>query len=163
MGLFSFIKNAGRKIFGKSTPAAPVVTATDQTVANALRQNRINLLYSLVNSMNQPISNLAIELEGDETIIVSGDADTNAAREKVILALGNVDGIGSVDDRINVLNPEPEAQMYTVVSGDSLSKIAKQFYGNAMRYPEIFEANREVVVNPDLIQPGWVLRIPVQA
>ena len=44
--------------------------------------------------------------------------------------------------------------------GDSLSKIAKEYYGNAMKYPEIFEANREVIKDPNLIYPGQKLRIP---
>jgi nucleoid-associated protein YgaU len=49
---------------------------------------------------------------------------------------------------------------YTVKSGDSLSKIAKHFYGDANAYPKIFEANRDILKNPDLIQPGQVLKIP---
>jgi nucleoid-associated protein YgaU len=49
---------------------------------------------------------------------------------------------------------------YTVKSGDSLSKIAKQFYGDPMQYKKIFEANKDQISNPDLIQPGWVLKIP---
>ena len=49
---------------------------------------------------------------------------------------------------------------YTVKSGDSLSKIAKQFYGDAMKYNKIYEANKDQISNPDLIQPGWVLKIP---
>jgi len=49
---------------------------------------------------------------------------------------------------------------YTVKSGDSLSKIAKNFYGDPMQYKKIFEANKDQISNPDLIQPGWVLKIP---
>lgn len=52
------------------------------------------------------------------------------------------------------------AQTYTVAGGDSLSKIAKHFYGNANRWREIFEANRDQISNPDLIHPGQVLKIP---
>lgn len=55
--------------------------------------------------------------------------------------------------------PTPE-QTYTVVSGDSLSKIAKQFYGKASLWPRIFEANKDQIKNPDLIYPGQKLRIP---
>jgi nucleoid-associated protein YgaU len=57
----------------------------------------------------------------------------------------------------------PAAQTYTVVSGDSLSKIAKKYYGNANRWREIFEANRDQLDNPDLIKPGQVLKIPADA
>lgn len=54
----------------------------------------------------------------------------------------------------------PSAQSYTVVSGDNLSKIAKQFYGNANDWHKIFDANRDQLSNPDVIKPGQVLRIP---
>ncbi|ANB19430.1 LysM peptidoglycan-binding domain-containing protein [Dokdonella koreensis] len=53
-----------------------------------------------------------------------------------------------------------EKETYTVVKGDTLSKIAKKFYGNANRWRAIFEANRDQISNPDLIKPGQVLTIP---
>lgn len=55
---------------------------------------------------------------------------------------------------------EPEVKTYTVQKGDSLSKIAKAHYGDANQWRRIYEANRERIKNPDLIQPGWVLTIP---
>lgn len=51
-------------------------------------------------------------------------------------------------------------RVYVVQAGDSLSKISKKFYGDANSWRRIFEANKDVVKNPDLIQPGWKLRIP---
>ena len=51
-------------------------------------------------------------------------------------------------------------QSYTVVAGDSLSKIARHFYGDANKWPRIHEANRDQIKNPDLIHPGQKLRIP---
>ena len=51
---------------------------------------------------------------------------------------------------------------YTVAKGDSLSKIAKKFYGNANKWRAIFEANGDQLSNPDLIKPGQVLKIPNQ-
>ena len=83
-----------------------------------------------------------------------------------MLAVGNTAGIARVDDRIEVVEvakKEPEATYYTVVKGDSLSKIAKAQYGDPMKYPAIFEANRPMLKDPDLIYPGQVLRIPPQA
>jgi len=53
-------------------------------------------------------------------------------------------------------------QSYTVVAGDSLSKIAKKFYGNANAWNKIFQANKDKISNPDLIRPGQVLRIPAK-
>ena len=108
--------------------------------------------------MGIPISGLNVEL--GEAVIVSGSTETNADREKIILALGNVEGICVVEDNITVTNPEPEAVFYTVVSGDTLSKISKAQYGDAMKYNVIFEANRPMLEHPDKIYPGQVLRIP---
>ena len=148
MGLFSFIKGAGKKLFGyKETPEAKAVELT-----------KVQALEKEVNDLRVPISGLAVELA--EQVVVSGTTDTNADREKIILALGNVEGVGSIEDRIVVTNPEPEAVLYTVQSGDSLSKISKAHYGDPMRYNEIFEANKPMLSHPDKIYPGQVLRIP---
>jgi nucleoid-associated protein YgaU len=148
MGLFSFIKGAGKKLFGsKETPEAKAVELT-----------KVQALEKEVNDLGVPISGLAVELA--EQVVVSGTTDTNADREKIILALGNVEGVGSIEDRIVVTNPEPEAVFYTVQSGDSLSKISKAHYGDPMRYNEIFEANKPMLSHPDKIYPGQVLRIP---
>lgn len=148
MGLFSFIKNAGKKVFSKKADA-PTLTA---------EQEKIKALESAVAELGIPVSELKIELA--EQVIVSGATGTNADREKVILALGNVDGIGAVADNINVLNPEPESIFHEVKSGDSLSKIAKEVYGDPMKYNAIFEANKPMLSHPDKIYPGQILRIP---
>ena len=76
------------------------------------------------------------------------------------LALGNVNGVSQVDDGIVVEATEPESILYTVKSGDTLSKIAKEHYGNAMKYMVIFEANKPMLTDPDKIYVGQVLRIP---
>ena len=103
-----------------------------------------------------------LDISLGEQVIVNGKTLDNSTREKVILALGNVEGVTSVDDRLEVENPEPEAVFYTVQKGDSLSKIAKAQYGNAMAYNAIFEANKPMLSHPDKIYPGQVLRIPAQ-
>ena len=61
---------------------------------------------------------------------------------------------------MTVVVPEPEAVFYEVKRGDSLSKIAKAQYGDAMKYPVIFEANKPMLKDPNLIYPGQMLRIP---
>lgn len=147
MGLFSFIKNAGKKVFGGK--AEPVLTA---------EQEKVKALEAAVAELGIPVSELKIELA--EQVLVSGATGTNSDREKVILALGNVDGVGAVADNINVLNPEPESTFHEVKSGDSLSKIAKEVYGDAMKYELIFEANKPMLSHPDKIYPGQILRIP---
>lgn len=155
MGLISFIKDAGEKIFGKSkaTLAAEAKEAADQ---KAQKEGQI---VAFVSGLGLKVQNLAVSVEGD-VAIVTGTTESQAEKEKVVLAVGNINGIGTVDDRITVKVPEPQAVYYTVQKGDSLSKIAKQHYGNAMKYPVIFEANKPMLKNPDLIYPGQVLRIP---
>ncbi len=149
MGLFSFLKNAGSKIFNRNKETA---------APEKVELSRSEALKAEVQKLGLPVSNLAVEL--GQQVIVSGKTDTNASREKIILALGNVEGVSSVDDRIEVTNPEPEANFYTVQKGDSLSKIAKAQYGNPMQYNAIFEANKPMLSHPDKIYPGQVLRIP---
>ncbi|MCB0579283.1 MAG: peptidoglycan-binding protein LysM [Phaeodactylibacter sp.] len=165
MGIFSFLKNAGAKLFSKEEEAAPKTTATaDKAAADAFARQKAALLKSAVLGLGLNVQNLEVELQ-DDTAIISGEVSSQAEREKVILAVGNVTGIAAVDDRLTVSapEPEPEAQFYEVKKGDSLSKIAKQFYGNAMKYPVIFEANKPMLKDPDLIYPGQMLRIPPQA
>lgn len=96
-----------------------------------------------------------VEVVGDR-VVLTGTAPSQEVKEKIILASGNVVGVGEVQEDINVAG----TQFYEVKSGDSLSKIAKTFYGNANRYPEIFEANKPMLKDPDLIYPGQMLRIP---
>ncbi len=54
----------------------------------------------------------------------------------------------------------PEAKTYTVQPGDTLSKLAKQFYGNANSYMKIFDANKDQLTDPNMIKVGQVLKIP---
>ena len=161
MGLFSFLKKAGAKLFDKADKVTPPPSPEGNEVdaAERLKQQKIFLLRQEINNHHIPIRELSLDLE-DDIVHVAGEVDTQAEREKAILVLGNVEGVGCVDDKIRVLQTEPEADFYEVKRGDSLSKIAKQYYGNAMKYPEIFEANKPMLKDPNLIYPGQVLRIP---
>jgi len=158
MGLFDFVKDAGAKVFGKDEPAAaPQVRDVDPAKLALMKRNKA--LQNLVAELGLQVENLKIEVTGD-TAVVHGLVDDQAEREKVVLAVGNVIGIARVDDRLEAKKKAPEAQMHTVVSGDTLSKIAKKYYGNAGKYPVIFEANKPMLKDPDKIYPGQVLRIP---
>ncbi|MCB0460310.1 MAG: peptidoglycan-binding protein LysM [Flavobacteriaceae bacterium] len=151
MGIFSFIKDAGAKIFGvgKTSAQEAAESAADKAVK----------LVNAVEALDFGVKDLDIVVDGD-TATVYGEAADQATREKVVLVVGNTEGIASVDDRMTTAVQEPEAQFHTVVKGDSLSKIAKTYYGNAMKYPVIFEANKPMLTDPDKIYPGQVLRIP---
>jgi len=161
MGLFDFVKDAGAAIFGKDEPAkaSPQPQHRDVSPAELEAMKRRKALEKLLASLSLEVEELKIDVAGD-TATVHGMVDDQAEREKVILAVGNVAGIARVDDRLETKKKAPEAQMYTVVGGDSLSKIAKQFYGDAGKYAHIFEANKPMLKDPDKIYPGQVLRIP---
>ncbi|NNC95829.1 MAG: peptidoglycan-binding protein LysM [Chitinophagales bacterium] len=149
MGLFSFIKNAGKKIFNKEE-AVEVPT---------LNPEKGNQLKRVVEELDFKVEDLDVQVVGD-TATVNGTVESQSVKEKIVLVVGNTEGIAQVDDRMNVEKPEPEAKFHTVVSGDTLGKIAKEYYGNAMKYPVIFEANKPMLKDPDKIYPGQVLRIP---
>ena len=154
MGIFSFIKDAGANVFG-------IGKTTEQEAAE-----KASKLVDAVNTLELSVNNLAINLDDDKAT-VTGEAADLATKEKVVLVVGNTDGIASVEDDMTVAEVEEieeaaMAQFHTVVSGDTLGKIAKEFYGNAMKYPEIFEANKPMLSHPDKIYPGQVLRIPAE-
>lgn len=154
MGLFDFVKNAGEKIFKSEERAAEAAAAEELA-----ERQKGNQILRFVLGMKLPVEDLKVDFD-DGVATVYGKADNTAVRENIILGIGNIDGVGQVDDRMTVERITPEAVFYTVQSGDSLSKIAKEHYGDAMRYNEIFEANQPMLKNPDLIYPGQVLRIP---
>jgi nucleoid-associated protein YgaU len=155
MGLISFIKGAGEKLFGKSEAAKD----TDKAA----------LILNHIRSFGFDTSSIQAQVEG-ELVIMTGRVDTIAIKNRILVAAGNVEGISKVEDRLAVLPPageipvilpvEPEKQFYTVVAGDTLSKIAKRMYGNANKYPVIFEANTPMLKHPDKIYLGQVLVIP---
>lgn len=94
-------------------------------------------------------------------MIVSGEVASQEEKEKILLALGNISGVGSVEDQITVTGPAVVSAVFvTVKKGDTLSAIAKVQYGDANKYNKIFEANKPLLSHPDKIYPGQVLRIP---
>ena len=150
MGLFSFIKNAGQKLFKrKAAPTAEELSPEAQMISD---------LTAEVTRLGIPVSGLTVDL--GTQVHVGGTTETNADREKIILALGNVEGVSCVNDTIEVSNPEPESIFHTVEAGDTLSKISKAVYGDPMKYNAIFEANKPMLDHPDKIYPGQILRIP---
>jgi nucleoid-associated protein YgaU len=155
LGLFSFIKEAGRKLgIGKAEATQPEGSpAADPPSADALRQE--------VAELGLDAKDLKIEVEGDK-VRVAGEVPDQAAKEKLVLALGNVAGVAAVEEQVTVAAAAqaPEARFYTVKKGDTLSAIAKAHYGEASKYPAIFEANRPMLKDPDKIYPGQTLRIP---
>ncbi|MEZ4415285.1 MAG: peptidoglycan-binding protein LysM [Gemmatimonadota bacterium] len=155
MGLIDFVKDAGEKVFGGGKAAA-AAAARDEEL-DELRKG--NELVRYVLGMGLPVEDLKIAFD-DGTATITGKVDSTAVRENIVIGVGNIHGVARVDDRLQVVHVTPPAQMYTVKSGDTLSKIAKEFYGDAMKYPQIFDANKPMLKDPDKIYPGQTLRIP---
>ena len=167
MGMFSFAKDIGDKIFNRdeekhdaqSETKADANTPVQSSEPSA--QSVANILLRRVQQQNLNISDLKIKYNGStDTAEISGKAKTQADREKAIIAIGNVQNVAQVIDNIDIEEDTPESTMYTVKSGDNLSKIAKDVYGSASDYMKIFEANKPMMSDPDKIYPGQVLRIP---
>jgi nucleoid-associated protein YgaU len=150
MGLISFIKNAGEKLFKSEEKR---------------EQEKADLITAHIRKFGFDTSSIQVKVD-DDKVTLTGAVDTIDNKNKIIVTAGNIDGIASVDDRIVVRNPPaaappaPEKQFYTVKKGDYLSKISKQVYGNANKYNVIFEANKPMLKDPNLIYPGQVLVIP---
>jgi nucleoid-associated protein YgaU len=159
MGLFAFIKEAGEKLFG-SGAASAAASAADPAVANAKAAEAI---HNYIVALKLAPADLGVSFDAARSqVTITGTAPDQATRERILLAAGNVAGVAEVENRMSVARAEPEAQFHTVARGDTLSAIAKKYYGNANQYPAIFEANKPMLSHPDKIYPGQVLRIPPQ-
>lgn len=153
MGLWNFVKDAGKSLFGSGAAEASEVKP-DQAAAGATAQTEA--IRKEIKDLGLDASGVDLRVEGDK-VVLSGKAASPEAKEKLILAAGNVAGVSAVETEDD---DGDEPVFYTVVKGDTLSAIAKRTLGNANRYQEIFEANRPMLTHPDKIYPGQVLRIP---
>jgi nucleoid-associated protein YgaU len=149
MGLFSFVKDIGTRLFTNDAQAG-------EKIAEA------------INADNPGINGLKVEFK-DSVAYLSGEAQSIAAVQKATLIAGNTQGISSVNvDGVKLpggasaasVETDGGVQYYIIQSGDNLSKIAKHFYGDPNKYPVIFEANREVIKDANKIFPGQKIRIP---
>ena len=159
MSILSFIKEAGEKLFQHDTPAASA--SADQI--KAANDKAGDAIMAYIESQGLRATGLTVMYDGKTgTVTVYGVAPDQQTKEKILLCCGNVRNVASVNDQMTVDQSAPEAKYYTVVKGDNLSKISKQYYGDPNKYTKIFEANQPMLKSPDLIYPGQVLRIPPQ-
>lgn len=146
MGLFDFVKDVGRQVFD-----------TDSEAADNIKQH--------LEIKTSGISNLEVEFD-DGVATICGDCKNAAIRDSAILIAGNIQGVEKiVADDLRAPEPKPEepveeVEFYEIVSGDTLGAIAKRYYGNASKYTKIFEANRDILSDPNKIYPGQKIRIP---
>jgi nucleoid-associated protein YgaU len=167
MSLISFIQEAGEKLFNhpKSAPApapagaAPAAAAPD---LNALNATAAQAIERYIGSQGLKADGLDVKYDGaSQTVTVSGVAPDQATKEKIVLCCGNVSSVAKVNDLLTVAAGGGEESKYREVkSGDTLSRIAKEEYGDANAYMKIFDANKPMLSNPDKIYPGQKLRIP---
>lgn len=146
MGLFDFARDIGRKLFD-----------TDAEAADNIKEH---LNISLTG-----VRDLTVEFD-DGVVTLCGECEKASTRELAILMAGNVEGVKEViADDLKAPPPPPEIKVeyYVIERGDTLSAIAKKYYGDPMEYKALFEANREVIEDPDKIYPGQKIRIPTKA
>ena len=142
MGLFDFVKEIGAKLFNR-----------DEDAAEKIQKH--------IEANNPGITGLGVNFNNG-VVSLSGQAASAEAMEKAVLLAGNVQGVADV--KIEGLQAPPvteKVEYYIIKKGDTLSAIAKQFYGKPNDYPKIFEANREVIKDANLIYPGQKIRIPL--
>jgi nucleoid-associated protein YgaU len=157
MGIFSFVREAGAKVGLGESPSKAATEAEQDERLHELREG--NKILRFIRDMDLGVEEPKVQYD-DGVATVWGTVPDQSTREKVVLAVGNCAGVEKVDDRMEVGQAGPEAVFYTVKKGDTLGAIAKAHLGSASRYPEIFEANRPLLEDPNLIYPGQVLRIP---
>lgn len=158
---FKTAKKAMDKSEGRTTTSSSGAVVHAQDIAAAVRNAGYN------------IDDFSVDVNGS-IATVYGSVSSAEDRNAVILAVNGMRGIQGVDDRISVLESAPSshssstssassgaaAGFYVVQKGDSLSKIAKAHYGDPMKYMTIFEANSDLLSDPNKIYPGQKLRIP---
>jgi nucleoid-associated protein YgaU len=141
LGLLDFAKDLGRKLFSKDDEAPAKIKAH-------------------IEEDNPGIEELDVKFESG-VVRLSGKDSSAEALQKAVLMAGNVKGVERVDvDAVQTEASDAKVEYYVIEKGDTLSAIARRFYGKASLYPKVFEANREVIKDPDLIFPGQKIRIP---
>jgi nucleoid-associated protein YgaU len=159
MGMFDFLSSAG----DDAAEAATKTVEVSQDRLNELRQKSITEQLAALDIEGEQVQ---VSVNG-EVAVLTGQAPSQEALEKMVLCAGNQYGIGKVDCQLQVdASAAPQATgdsvFYTVKSGDTLGKIAAAHYGDAGKYPLIFEANQPMLKDPNKIFPGQSLRIPPQ-
>ncbi len=166
MAIWDFVKDAGKSIFGKAEAAEGKPRSAPQASAAKPAQDpdttrKVAALKAELKALNLDKDDVHLTLRGDTVKIDSKGAD-RATLEKLILAVGNIEGIAKVEADLPDAGPEAGKApvFHTVKKGETLSAIAKAYLGDASKYNAIYEANRPMLSDPDKIYPGQTLRIP---
>lgn len=166
MGMFDFVSKVGAKLgidyFEKQEELKKVASEQERAAQDqALCDQVAQLLLAQARLIKLPIENFDVKVQTGGVVSLSGVASSQEAKEKAVVFVGNHQGVTKViDDGISVVVPEPPGILHRVQKGDTLSLIAKKYYGVIMAYPAIAEANKDLVKNVDQIEIDWVIRVP---
>lgn len=169
MAVWDFVKDAGKSLFGSKAEASEAQPQPQpgKTPEQADIDRKVAALNAEVKALGLTGNDVHIRLRGD-TVIVESKGASRETMEKLILAVGNIQGIAKVEADLPDAPAAPGAApatgkapvFHTVEKGETLSAIAKKYLGSANKYNDIFEANRPMLSHPDKIYPGQKLRIP---
>lgn len=156
MGLFDFVKGKGKKVLDEDTEAKPEDGKTAEQVET---ERKVAAMAAELKELGLGADDVKLTLRSDkETVKIESKGADRETMEKLILAIGNIQGIAKVEADL----PDADAQpvFHTVEKGETLSAIARKYLGDANKYHAIFEANKPMLSDPDKIYPGQTLRIP---
>ena len=152
MGFLDFVRDAGEQLF-----------KTDADAAKNIRE--------FLEVRTSGIRNIEVDYD-DGVATLCGDCVNQATKDNAILMVGNLKGVEKVvADELKVdppketakpAAPPPKAEFYTIQKGDTLSALAKRYYGKAGEYMRIVKANKDIITDPDKIFPGQKIRIPLE-
>jgi len=141
VGLFDFWKDKGDDVIEDQEKAAEDIK-------------------SHVEAADVKVDDLSVAYN-DGVVELEGKAASAEDKERAVITAGNIKGVGEVNaDKLDAPAEDTGVEYYTIESGDTLSALAKKYYGDAMQYTRIFEANRGIISDPDKIYPGQKIRIP---
>lgn len=157
MGIFDFLRDAGEEVIEQKK-----TQVTEQAAAKNPAQKAADAICSYIEEKNLGIDNLEVDFSANDAVVtLKGDAPSQDACEKAALAAGNIKGVAAVENKLSVAGgAAAEARFHDVQHGETLSAIAKNYYGSSGEYIKIFEANKPMLSDPDRIYPGQKLRIP---
>jgi LysM repeat protein len=143
MGLFDFVRSVGHKLFDKDADANDKIKKE-------------------IEASLKGVDGLTVDYDpANGAVKLGGQAASAEVMEKAVLIAGNTLGVANVNvDALKAPAENAAVEYYIIKPGDTLSAIAQHFYKDANKYPQIFEANREVIKDANLIFPGQKIRIP---
>ena len=152
MSVFSFMKNIGENLFYKEDEAA-------WKAQGIYDEERTKGIRRYLDELNIIIADFELEIQ-DEKATLLGTAKDQETFEKTIIAVGNIQGISTVESKMNVQKPAQLSRFYTIKPGDTLNKLALEYFDDSNKFKIILEANQPLIKKASHIYSGMVIRIP---